>query len=224
MAGITELPILNSKASAPGWAYVPSALAPDPSKVAIQPSSSSRPARKVRNYNENALSSTTQNEADNDGLTARQRNEITKRIAGLDRENVRDVVIPLPASGSGRGRGAGGKKMMTPAVRKILTSQKTFANHLDDEEAALAAAKHAPITATATRASRPSSVDQEDSVPLTKVPLPISTGGSIHESSALSPPLPPFSFLPPAPPSVPPSITPSLEITAALLAVPKKEF
>ncbi|KAI9673964.1 MAG: hypothetical protein M1817_002170 [Caeruleum heppii] len=111
----------STSVSAPGWAYVPD-TGFDPSKAAIQPSGARhRAARKATVPSGQETS-------------ARQTNAILKHLAELDRDFHREVHIPIPnRQKDGAGRGSRGK--VTPAVRKILASQKTFANHLADEEA-----------------------------------------------------------------------------------------
>ena len=112
----------STSISAPGWAYVPD-TGYDPSKVAIQPSARKRAAR-ASNLGGNITNDT------------RQANAIIKHIAELDKESNKDVQIHLAGRG---GVGTGRKdKKMTTNVRRILTSNKTFANHLADEEAMLA--------------------------------------------------------------------------------------
>ncbi|MCJ1480997.1 hypothetical protein MMC06_001153 [Schaereria dolodes] len=113
----------SSSISAPGWAYVPD-TGYDPSKAAIQPSG----ARK-RNARISGITG--------GDTTARQNNALLKRLADLDKDNHKDVQITLPP----KQKGAGGRvsKGKTPAIRKILVAQKTFANYIADEEAGLAA-------------------------------------------------------------------------------------
>ena len=117
---IQELP--NSTSStAPGWAYVPD-TGYDPSKAAIQPS-----ARKRAGRTGGGISGDT---------TARQQNAINKHLVELEKDNHRDVKIDVPVRGKDSGRVS--KSKTTTAVRRILTSQKTFANYISDEEALLA--------------------------------------------------------------------------------------
>ena len=85
--------------------------------------------------------------------TARQQNAILKHLAELDRDNNRDIQIPVPKDAGARGMkttrersqkvllievNAGARGKTNTNVRRIMMSQKTFANHLADEEAALA--------------------------------------------------------------------------------------
>ncbi|KAI9823615.1 MAG: hypothetical protein M1832_002396 [Thelocarpon impressellum] len=134
----------STAATAPGWAYVPD-TGFDPSKAAIQPTGSRhRAARNVA--------------ADGGhDRSVRQNNAILKHLAELDKDNHRDVQIPVPVrQRDGAGRASRGK--VTPAVRKILTSQKTFANYLADEEALLSiqgpsTAAPAPIPRTSVAAA-----------------------------------------------------------------------
>jgi len=61
--------------------------------------------------------------------------KIMRDLAALDRESHKDVLIPVPVRHrDNAGRVSHGNKI-TPGVRKILLSQKTFANHLADYEA-----------------------------------------------------------------------------------------
>ncbi|KAE8442287.1 hypothetical protein EG329_003487 [Mollisiaceae sp. DMI_Dod_QoI] len=117
--GVREV-ALNSRANAaPGWAYIPD-TGVNASVTALQPSSRKR----ARN----------QHVASNQETTAKQDAKILRELAALDRENHRDVSIPVPIRHrDNAGRVSHGK--VTPSVRKILQSQKTFANHLSDYEA-----------------------------------------------------------------------------------------
>ena len=61
----------------------------------------------------------------------------------------------------------GSTRKMTPNVRRILTSQKTWSNHLADEEAAIgqsASTAHAPLRRTSTAPKEPAS-EQPDAPP-----------------------------------------------------------
>lgn len=107
--------------NAPGWAYVP-----DTAPAAPLPTPSTTTNRK------RARNTTAANLSYAD-LNARQEAKIRKELETLDRDNqLKDVNIGIPPkpSGSVRRTGNGGKH--TPNVRRILMSQKTFANHLDD--------------------------------------------------------------------------------------------
>ncbi|KAM0274906.1 hypothetical protein ACHAQH_007758 [Verticillium albo-atrum] len=117
--GVIEVAGAKTK-SAPGWAYVPD-TGINPAVGALQPSNRKR----ARNQAANPSGA---------DLSARQEAKIRKEVEALDRESNRDAGIPIPAK-------TGGAKSLnksTPNVRKILQSQKTFANHLDDYEAFLA--------------------------------------------------------------------------------------
>jgi zinc finger HIT domain-containing protein 1 len=104
--------------NAPGWAYVP-----DTGPALSHASSAAggaQPRKRARNAGAANLS-----HAD---LTARQQAKVRRELEVLDRDNARDVSIPVPPK-AGHSR-TGGKH--TANVRKILQSQKTFANYLDD--------------------------------------------------------------------------------------------
>ncbi|KAK2050297.1 HIT zinc finger protein [Colletotrichum somersetense] len=110
--------------SAPGWAYVPD-TGVNPAAAALQPTNRKRAAR--GKANPSALD-----------LTVRQEAKIRKELEQLDRDGGRDASIPIPAKGSR------GQNKSTPNIRKILQSQKTFHNHLDDYLAQLSHTDNAP--------------------------------------------------------------------------------
>ena len=130
--GVIEVASTKTK-NAPGWAYVPD-NGPNPSAAAFP---TSRKNRAARNTAALGLSD----------LSARQDAKVRKDLEALDKEpSTRDVAIPAR---SGRGthhhhlihpqkatheltHDNVGQTKHTPNVRKILQSQKTFANHLDD--------------------------------------------------------------------------------------------
>ncbi|KAM4059444.1 HIT zinc finger domain-containing protein [Hirsutella rhossiliensis] len=99
--------------AAPGWAYVPD-TGPNPGSAGIQPANRKR----ARNAPGVGLSL--------GDLSARQEAKARKEVEALDRDGGRDSSIPLSVK-SGRAH-----VKYTPNVRKIMQSQKTFANHLDD--------------------------------------------------------------------------------------------
>ncbi|PWY68082.1 hypothetical protein BO94DRAFT_590726 [Aspergillus sclerotioniger CBS 115572] len=120
MYHVELLPSTTTHAT-PGWTYVPD-RGFDPAKAAITPAIGRK--RGIRDPGRADLSS-------------RQSNAIVRHLAELDRENHRDTQIPIPVKQKDvSGRGTRGK--VTSNVRRILQSQKTFRNYLDDEEASLA--------------------------------------------------------------------------------------
>ncbi|KAH7039120.1 HIT finger domain-containing protein [Macrophomina phaseolina] len=120
MPHIEVIPITSGAAPAPGWAYVPD-TGYDPSKAAINPSGRKRTAR--------------QDVGGTHDLSARQQTALHKRISELDRDTQKEVALPAKAKeGGSTPRERAGRKM-TPAVRKILQSGRTFAHWLADEEA-----------------------------------------------------------------------------------------
>lgn len=139
----------STSQSAPGWAYVPD-NGYDPSKVAIQPSGARKRAARASAL---AIGDT----------TTRQQSAILKHLAELDKDNLRDVQIAVPSkqkecAGKGNLSHSPQKfrikichvvaKKVTQNVRRILISQKTFSNHLADEEASLASQdQHTPAPA-----------------------------------------------------------------------------
>ncbi|CAG8949642.1 hypothetical protein HYFRA_00007876 [Hymenoscyphus fraxineus] len=107
------LEIANSKATAaPGWAYVPDTGVgvSAPAVTALQPGR----AKRARNLTLATAGDT----------TAKQDAKLLRGLEELTRENHREVQIPIA--------GRANQKGTTPAVRKILASNKTFNNHLDD--------------------------------------------------------------------------------------------
>ena len=93
---------------------------------------------------------------------------------------------------------------MTPNVRRILTSQKTFANHLADEEAALAQptqnasaivtaapgrSSTAPKEKNATSIGGTSTKDAHDDEPLLKSYVPEPPSEEVMEALVNAPPL-----------------------------------
>lgn len=130
--GVIELATAKTT-HAPGWAYVPDTTAPSLATAAIQPGHRKRAARNQNTASTSALY------ADAD---ARQEAKLRREIEALDRDNYgRDVTIPIP----GKSGGKVSVKKHTANVRKILQSQKTFANHLDDFDALSAADKAAAL-------------------------------------------------------------------------------
>jgi zinc finger HIT domain-containing protein 1 len=143
MPRIEVIPKSNS-ISAPGWAYVPD-NGYDPSKAAIQPSGARKRAARASGV---AVGDT----------TTRQQNAVLKHLAELEKDSHRDVQISVPSKKKDTpSRGKLGeigfrskllkdtlvsKNKSTQNVRRILTSQKTFANHLADEEAELVSQTH----------------------------------------------------------------------------------
>ncbi|OKL55692.1 hypothetical protein UA08_09041 [Talaromyces atroroseus] len=74
-------------------------------------------------------------------LTSRQNHAILRHLAELDRENHRDnvhVPVPVRKDAIQRDNGRTARAKTTSNVRRIMQSQKTFRNYLDDEEAAMA--------------------------------------------------------------------------------------
>ncbi|PUU73143.1 hypothetical protein B9Z19DRAFT_571452 [Tuber borchii] len=106
----------TSTSSGANWTY--SNLPPALAHTNSLPSNAPRAPRAKRANN-------TENSA------ARQR-QINSRILDLERDNYRDAVIVV---GKGGVAGRSSSRNKSQNVRRILASQKTFANHLADEEA-----------------------------------------------------------------------------------------
>ncbi|TPX15398.1 uncharacterized protein E0L32_004378 [Thyridium curvatum] len=116
--GVVELASTRTT-NAPGWAYVPD--------VSIQAAALKQGGgggnrkRAARNQPNASLSD----------LTARQATKVRRELEALDRDSHRDANIAIPPRPGGASS-ARTQNKHTPNVRKILMSQKTFANHLDD--------------------------------------------------------------------------------------------
>ncbi|KAI1766179.1 hypothetical protein GGR53DRAFT_464581 [Hypoxylon sp. FL1150] len=181
--GVIELATTKTT-NAPGWAYVPD-TAPSLAAAAtsLQPGNRKRAARNQGGASTSALY------ADAD---ARQEAKLRREIEALDRDNYhRDAGIPIPASARRDNKGV---KKHTPNVRKILQSQKTFANHLDDFHALppqdrlapTPTTSTAPTTATtqASSSARATRGGKEKEQPLKNKKKPRSTSRSASTSKA----------------------------------------
>ncbi|KAK3394722.1 hypothetical protein B0H63DRAFT_461773 [Podospora didyma] len=115
------------RTNAPGWAYVPDT---GPAPTVLQPANRKRAARN-------------QAKPTSSDISARQDTKIRKELEALDRDAPKDVNIPIPPK-TGKAQ-----TKYTPNVRKILQSQKTFTNHLDDYQALFALAETNPTAAAA---------------------------------------------------------------------------
>ncbi|KAK3300961.1 uncharacterized protein B0H64DRAFT_382301 [Chaetomium fimeti] len=164
--GVIEVASTATK-NTPGWAYVPD-TGPALS-AALQPANRKRAARKQA-----ALSLS--------DLSAREETRIRKDLETLDRDSHRDANIPIPP----RPGGSRAQNKHTPNVRKILQSQKTFANHLDDYQAMLALAESNPAAAAAMNAAltKPSTPTTAASKSASPVPTAASAGGSKRSAAA----------------------------------------
>ncbi|EON97928.1 putative hit finger domain-containing protein [Phaeoacremonium minimum UCRPA7] len=124
---------------APGWAYIPDLTA---SAAALQQQQQQQPTSRKRARNQPALSSS--------DVSARHDARVQKELAQLNRDNFKDVSIAVPPKTAR----AAAQSKSTPNVRKILASQKTFANHLDDFEAQKAQLENNPAAAAAAAANQ----------------------------------------------------------------------
>ncbi|KAI1408828.1 hypothetical protein F5Y13DRAFT_98490 [Hypoxylon sp. FL1857] len=139
--GVIELAATKTT-NAPGWAYVPDTTP----NIAAAAASSLQPGNRKRAARNQATASTSVLYADAD---ARQEAKLRREIDALDRDNYhRDVTIPIVSRTSNKN-----VKKHTANVRKILQSQKTFANHLDDFEALQGTEKAGSSTHTHTHAT-----------------------------------------------------------------------
>jgi zinc finger HIT domain-containing protein 1 len=125
--GVVEIATAKTT-SAPGWAYVPERQRP----LNIPATGTTTTNRKrPRNAAVAAGAGATLSLAD---ANARQEAKARREIEILDRDNSRDVQIAVPTRPRGHAKRASNvtSKKSTSNVRRILQSQKTFANHLDD--------------------------------------------------------------------------------------------
>ncbi|KAI1487761.1 hypothetical protein F5X96DRAFT_126833 [Biscogniauxia mediterranea] len=125
--GVIELASTKTT-NAPGWAYVPDT-------GPLQAQSTTNHHHHHHHHRKRARGGTNPGGGGSGALSsadasARQEAKTRKEIEVLDRDNPRDVQIAVPAK-PGRSSQQQQRKH-TPNVRKILQSQKTFANHLDD--------------------------------------------------------------------------------------------
>ncbi|KAI0018312.1 hypothetical protein F4780DRAFT_526486 [Xylariomycetidae sp. FL0641] len=223
--GIIELASARTT-SAPGWAYVPDAGGPPAQSVASTAGGNRKRGRAAAAPA--ALSS-----AD---VSARQELKTRRELDVLDRDNARDVSIPVPTTKQQqqqqRSRTAAAKN--TPNVRRILQSQKTFANHLDDFEAlgreaggaaAAAAARDTPQGGGSSKRARATSTVAPQPQPQVKAedePMPdaAATAAEPHAPTRVPPPPPPHPLddSPLLASRVPPA--PTADELAALLRAP----
>ncbi|PKY03261.1 hypothetical protein P168DRAFT_319790 [Aspergillus campestris IBT 28561] len=174
MYSIELLPNSSSHAT-PGWTYVPDRRDRgfDPAKAAITPAVGRK--RGIRDPGRADLSS-------------RQNNAIVRHLAELDRENHKDVSIPIPVKQQKDASGRGTRGKVTSNVRRILQSQKTFRNHLDDEEAAQAQAAQTatqrPAPAQVSRLTKPSSSRRSSTPATASKPEPSSSRQKKHTTPA----------------------------------------
>ncbi|KAI1310319.1 hypothetical protein F5Y03DRAFT_392257 [Xylaria venustula] len=140
--GVIELASTKTT-SAPGWAYVP-----DRQPHHHIPPSTTTSSTTNRKRSRAAASGAGAQLSLADA-NARQEAKARREIEILDRDNARDVHIAIPAKSRTGGGGTGGVKKYTPNVRKIMQSQKTFANHLDDYVALAQQAESNPAASSA---------------------------------------------------------------------------
>jgi hypothetical protein len=141
--GVQELP--NSKSiSAPGWAYVPD-TGINPSIAALQPSRAKRVARILPNGSGHET-------------TAKQDAKILRELAALDKENHKDVQIPVPIkhrNNAGRGIEPS-SNIENHLANKIFLPQSVMAKLHRLSEKFYSLRKHSPTTFQMLRRSLPS--------------------------------------------------------------------
>ncbi|KAK3395592.1 hypothetical protein B0T20DRAFT_419231 [Sordaria brevicollis] len=162
--GVVEVASQKTK-NAPGWAYVPDTGLTPAAAAALQPLNRKRAARDKANV------------VGAPDLTARQDAKIRKDLEALDKDSHRDAQIPIPP----RAGGTRAQNKHTPNVRKILQSQKTFGNHLDDYQAFLALAESNPQLAAQVNKPTPTTTARNSPAPST-----ITTASTNKRSSVAS--------------------------------------
>jgi zinc finger HIT domain-containing protein 1 len=137
---IEEIPLHTPGARVqPGWAYVPT----DPSTTQPLLVAQAPAARKRARLDPSALNSSTA--ASPHHISAKQQKAIDARLRDLDRENYKDVAVPIPKRDPSEFAGAAKTTAQAPTnkkssnVRRILGYSRGFAHYLADEEAAIAA-------------------------------------------------------------------------------------
>ncbi|OAX78085.1 hypothetical protein ACJ72_07611, partial [Emergomyces africanus] len=147
---IEVLPTSSSHLT-PGWAYVPDGRYGSSTSAGRAAGGRKRAVRELGGSGRAEISSSRQNTA------------ILRHLAELDRENHKDTHIPIPTKQKAAVAKDKSRGKTTSNVRRILMSQKTFKNYLDDEEAALSQVQahgiagtqsSAAITASAAAAAR----------------------------------------------------------------------
>lgn len=164
--GVVEIASTRTT-TAPGWAYVPDTGGPAPREYVpgvLQTAGRKRTAAAAGR----AGGAGTVADA-----SSRREAKIQKEIEALDRENPRDVAIPVPApAGASQTQGQGSSNARssrgpgkTANTRKILQSQKTFANHLDDFDAMLSFIEQNPGPASAAAVANLAAYSGKDGPP-----------------------------------------------------------
>lgn len=115
----------SAKSRSVGWALVPESLAPNPAQQKLI--QSDRPRQRVNRQSSSAAHS-------RDQISAKQERENHRRLETLRSTSSHEIAIP-PVRLQGESNSRGHERKLTPAVRRILSSQKSFANHLADEDA-----------------------------------------------------------------------------------------
>ena len=130
MSNLIEVLPSTSANPTPGWAYVPDYNATPTTMTGRKPSGTRK--RLARDAAGGRIG------GGRGDVSLRQHNATLRHLAELDRENHRDVHIPILTKRKENAPAKGPRSKTTSNVRRILMSQKTFRNYLDDEEAAIA--------------------------------------------------------------------------------------
>ncbi|RVX69700.1 hypothetical protein B0A52_06344 [Exophiala mesophila] len=164
---IEELPVTtNHHRATHGWTYVPdigsSLLNPPPPPASGASSSSAAAALKSRKRGRDGVAkakeatatSRTGTSSPFQKLSAKQEKAIQQRLNDLNKENARDIHIPIPKREGGPPGSARAKdRKPTSNVRRILAYSRTFQHYLADEEAGVNVYGNAGTAAAAAAAA-----------------------------------------------------------------------
>ncbi|KIV91744.1 hypothetical protein PV10_06251 [Exophiala mesophila] len=164
---IEELPVTtNHHRATHGWTYVPdissSLLNPPPPPASGASSSSAAAALKSRKRGRDGVAkakeatatSRTGTSSPFQKLSAKQEKAIQQRLNDLNKENARDMHIPIPKREAGPPGSARAKdRKPTSSVRRILAYSRTFQHYLADEEAGVNVYGNAGTAAAAAAAA-----------------------------------------------------------------------
>ncbi|KAI5466616.1 hypothetical protein BGZ63DRAFT_418386 [Mariannaea sp. PMI_226] len=179
--GVIEIASAKTTA-APGWAYVPDTSA---QRQRQRPAA---PANRKRARNVPGLSI--------GDLTVRQETKKRKEAEALDKDGGKDNTIPLPVK-SGRAQGK-----HTPNVRKVLQSQKTFGNYLDDFQALQALTEANPTTASRSNPTGTNTNMNKKPAPGKNTPSSARQDEDVQMADVNLPPVLPPTYKPPQPSNV----------------------
>ncbi|KAI5308659.1 hypothetical protein KEM55_005174 [Ascosphaera atra] len=140
--------------NAPGWAYVPDTGGAPAAHAPIRGMRKGKRTLRESTGTAGGIGGGAGRGGGRGDLTARQNTAVLRRLAELDRENHKETHIPVVTTKGKELAAKSSRSKTTTNVRKIIASQKTFKNYLDDEEAFLAQ-QHSQASTSAGGGSRP---------------------------------------------------------------------